>query len=111
MLPKYIKLGRGITVSLRPTVRAQPRQDTNVINALVLITHSLQFLPRRKRGYLKIINYSANPIYYNFDTPASIDSGIFLQAGTYDEYLNTPYAAVYAIATISNAAMQIVESL
>lgn len=110
MLPKYIKLGRGITVSLRPTVRAQPRQDTNVINVLALITNSTQFLHRRKRSYLKIINYSPNPIYYNFDTPASKDSGIFLQSGTYDEYLNTPYAALYVIATVVNANIQIVES-
>ena len=108
-IPPYIKTGLGHTINLKnPGSVNSIDRKTNTLNFLAIVTQSTEFVPRRKRKYLKIINYSLNPIYYAFDGPASINS-IYLAPGANDEFLEPPHSSINVIATITDAAIQILE--
>jgi len=108
-IPPYIKIGLGRVINLKNAgANALLEEKTVAYNVTAYASHSEQVLPRRSRKYLKIINYSVNPIYYAFDTPASIDQ-IYLAPGTEAEFLIAPKSSINLIASLANSLVQILE--
>ncbi len=69
-----------------------------------------QLLPsNRRRSYLLVQNTSANTIFVTFDRPASLTTGVEINPGGFYEPLTAPVSSVWAIASVADLLVVIVE--